>query len=45
MNIGQLLQMPIETLFVAFFNATDGQDGNFEIQSKYLETKFLPLKP
>ena len=43
MNIGQLLQMPIETLFVAFFNATDGQDGNFEIQSKYLETKFLPL--
>lgn len=43
MNIGQLLQMPIETLFVAFFNATDGRDGNFEIQSKYLKTKFLPL--
>lgn len=43
MNIGQLLQMPIETLFVAFFNATDGQDGNFEIQSRYRVTKFLPL--
>ncbi len=43
MNIGQLLQMPIETLFVAFFNATNGKNGNFEIQSKYLKTKFLPL--
>lgn len=43
MNIGKLLQMPIETLFVAFFNATDGQDGNFEIQSRYRVTKFLPL--
>ena len=43
MNIDQLLQMPIETLFVAFFNAADGQDGNFEIQSRYRVTKFLPL--
>ena len=43
MNIGQLLQMPIETLFVAFFNAVDEKDGNFEIQSRYRITKFLPL--
>ncbi len=43
MNIDQLLQMPIETLFVAFFNAADEKDGNFEIQSRYGKTKFLPL--
>lgn len=43
MNIDQLLQMPIETLFVAFFNAADEKDGNFEIQSRYRKTKFLPL--
>lgn len=43
MNIDQLLQMPIETLFVAFFNAADEKNGNFEIQSRYRKTKFLPL--
>lgn len=43
MNIDQLLQMPIETLFVAFFNAADEKDGNFKIQSRYGKTKFLPL--
>lgn len=43
MNVEQLLQKPIETLFVAFFNATDGRNGDFEIQSRYRVTKFLPL--
>ena len=43
MNVEQLLQKPVETLFVAFFNATDGRNGDFEIQSRYRVTKFLPL--
>lgn len=43
MNVEQLLQKNIETLFVAFFNTTDGKEGNFEIQSRYRVTKFLPL--
>ena len=29
MNIGQLFQMPIETLFVAFFNAADEKKRKF----------------
>lgn len=43
MNVNDLLQMPLATLLVAFFNATDAVDGDFEIISRYRESKFLTL--
>lgn len=44
MKVNELLQMPLETLLVAFFNTSKNKTNNlFEIQSNYRETKFLEL--
>lgn len=42
-NIDKLLEKPIETLFVVFFNTVQNNQSNFEIQSNYRETKFAKL--
>lgn len=42
-NIDKLLEKPIETLFVVFFNTIQNNQSNFEIQSNYRETKFAKL--
>ena len=42
-NIDKLLEKPIETLLVVFFNTTQNKDNNFEIKSEYRETKFLKI--
>lgn len=43
MNVEQVLHRPIETLFVVFFNTTMNEDGDFEISSKYIQSKFLHM--
>lgn len=42
-NIDQLLQKPVETLFAAFFNTVQNKENNFEIQSNYRQTKFCKI--
>lgn len=42
-NIDQLLEKPIETLFAVFFNTIQNNENNFEIKSEYRETKFLKI--
>lgn len=42
-NIDQLLKKPVETLLVVFFNTVQNNEGNFEIQSNYRQTKFLKI--
>lgn len=42
-NIDQLSQKPIETLFAVFYNTVQDKYGNFEIQSNYRESKFLKM--
>ncbi|ETB64146.1 TPA: hypothetical protein DIC38_00495 [Candidatus Nomurabacteria bacterium] len=42
-NINQLLNKPIETLLAVFFNTTKNKENNFEVCSRYRQTKFAKL--